>query len=120
MNLDYYISFKDYMDVAITLAMIGILGILSNRKHLLIALISIELMFYGLNITFLMVSLNIDDIKGEISSIFVLIIAGADSALALALITAYFKRRRTIEGLDLSLLDKEQIEEKKKEEEYEY
>ena len=97
MFIERIVSFQEYIEIAITVGMIGLLGILSNKKNLLISLLSIEMMFYGLNLALLIISLYLDDIKGEIASIFVLTLAGADSALALALITVFFKSRGTIE-----------------------
>jgi NADH-quinone oxidoreductase subunit K len=97
MFIERIVSFQEYIEISITVGMIGLLGILSNKKNLLISLLSIEMMFYGLNLALLIISLYLDDIKGEIASIFVLTLAGADSALALALITVFFKSRGTIE-----------------------
>ena len=97
MFIERIVSFQEYIEISITVGMIGLLGVLSNKKNLLISLLSIEMMFYGLNLALLIISLYLDDIKGEIASIFVLTLAGADSALALALITVFFKSRGTIE-----------------------
>ena len=97
MFIERLVSFQEFIEIAITVGMIGLLGILSNKKNLLISLISIEMMFYGLNLAFIIISLYLDDINGEIASIFILTLAGADSALALALITVFFKSRGTIE-----------------------
>jgi NADH-quinone oxidoreductase subunit K len=101
MFIERLVSFQEYIEIAITVGMIGLLGILSNKKNLLISLISIEMMFYGFNLAFIIISLYLDDIKGEIASIFILTLAGADSALALALITVFFKSRGTIEIYEL-------------------
>jgi NADH-quinone oxidoreductase subunit K len=90
------ISLQQFLEVVIIIAMIGMVGILSNRKNLLMSVISIEMMFYGLNIIFVIGSLYLDDITGEIAAIFILTLAGAESALALALITAYYKTHYTI------------------------
>jgi len=90
------VSLQQFLEIVIIIAMIGMLGILSNRKNLLMSVISIEMMFYGLNSIFVIGSLYLDDINGETAAIFILTLAGAESALALALITAYFKTHRTI------------------------
>jgi NADH-ubiquinone oxidoreductase chain 4L len=90
------ISLQQFLEVSIIIAMIGMLGILSNKKNLLMSVISIELMFYGLNLIFVIGSLYLDDIAGETAAIFILTLAGAESALALALISAYFKTHYTI------------------------
>lgn len=95
------VSYHEYIEISITVGLIGLLGIISNKKNLLISLISVEMMFYGFNLAFLVMSLYLDDIKGAIASIFVLTLAGADSALALALITVFFKTRGTIEIVEL-------------------
>lgn len=84
-------TFQDFTDTASFIFLLGVLGILSNKKNLLMSLISIEMMFFGLNLLFVISSLFFNDIAGEIASIFVLTLAAADSALALALITAFFR-----------------------------
>ena len=48
-------------------------------------------MFYGLNFYLITISLYLDDIAGQILSLFILTIAAAESAIALALIMAYFR-----------------------------
>jgi len=93
MIFERLLSFYDFIEIAFLIGFLGILGILSNKKNLLISLISIEMMFYGLNFSFVITSLYLDDIRGEISAIFILTLAGAESAIALALITVYFKTR---------------------------
>jgi NADH-quinone oxidoreductase subunit K len=85
------VSYQEYIEIFIALGMIGLLGIISNKKNLLISLISVEMMFYGFNLAFLIISLYLDDIKGAIASIYTLTLAGADSAVALALISIFYK-----------------------------
>lgn len=88
------------MDAAIILSILGLFGVISNRKNLLMSVISIEMMYYGLNLTFLIAALYLDDIAGEVFGIFVLVLAGAESALSLALIATYYKTHYTIEISD--------------------
>ena len=100
-NLSYSInwnvmSFHHFLEVSLIVAMIGMLGILSNKRMLLLSVISIELMFYGLNLIFVIASLYLDDMAGEVSAIFILTLAGAESALALALIMSYYKTHLNI------------------------
>lgn len=89
-----------FMDVALIVVALGILGIISNKKNLLMSIISIEMMYYGLNLMFLIASLYLDDIHGETIAIFVLTLAGAESALSLALITTYYKTHYTIDIIE--------------------
>jgi NADH-quinone oxidoreductase subunit K len=81
----------NFTDIGITIAFLGACGILVNKRNILISVISIELMLFGLNFYLLTLSIYVDDILGEIFAIFVLTLAAAESALALALITAYFR-----------------------------
>jgi NADH-quinone oxidoreductase subunit K len=85
------VSFLSFSDIGLIIAFLGACGILVNKRNILISVISIELMFYGLNFYLIALSVYLDDILGEIFSLFVLTLAAAESALALALITAYFR-----------------------------
>lgn len=85
------VSFLSFSDIGLIIAFLGACGILVNKRNILISVISIELMFYGLNFYLIALSIYLDDILGEIFSLFVLTLAAAESALALALITAYFR-----------------------------
>jgi len=79
------------MDLGLLVAFIGAFGIFVNKRHILLSVICIERMFYGLNFFLVAVSVYLDDRLGEVFSLFVLTLAAAESALALALITAYFR-----------------------------
>lgn len=85
------ISYLSFSDIGLIIAFLGVCGILVNKRNILISVISIELMFYGLNFYLIAISVYLDDILGEIFSLFILTLAAAESALALALITAYFR-----------------------------
>jgi NADH-quinone oxidoreductase subunit K len=80
-----------FIDIGLILCFLGICGILLNTRNILISIISIEIMFYGINLYLITISLYPDDIAGQILSLFILTIAAAESAIALALIMAYFK-----------------------------
>ncbi len=79
------------MNIGLILTFIGISGVLLNLNNILISVISIEIMFYGINFYLVTVSLIVDDIAGQMLSLFILTIAAAESAIALALIMSYFK-----------------------------
>jgi NADH:ubiquinone oxidoreductase subunit K len=69
-------------------------------------------MFYGVNFFLVALSVYLDDMMGELFALFVLTLAAAESALALALITVYisvyteifyFKKNKCILSLFLLL-----------------
>ena len=85
-----------FIDIGLILCFLGICGILLNKRNVLISIISIEIMFYGINFYLITISLYLDDISGQILALFNLTIAAAESAIALALIMSYFKIFRDI------------------------
>jgi len=90
------LDLTSFIDIGLILCFLGICGILLNIKNILISIISIEIMFYGINFYLITISLYNDDVAGQILALFILTIAAAESAIALALIMSYFKIFRDI------------------------
>jgi NADH-quinone oxidoreductase subunit K len=84
------------LNIAITLFLIGVLGLVLNKKNILITLMSIELMLLAINLNFVIFSIYLDDIIGYIFVIFILTIAAAESAIGLAILTVYYRLNNTI------------------------
>lgn len=80
-----------YIEIGLIIVYLGLSGILLNKSNLIISIISIEIMFYGINYYLITTSLLIQDIEGLVISIFVLTVAAGESAIALALLMIYFK-----------------------------
>ena len=83
---------------------IGLLGIIINRKNLIIILVSIELMLLSINLNFIFFSFYLDDVLGEIFALLVLTVAAAESAIGLAIIITFFRTRGTISINKINLL----------------
>ena len=81
----------NYLDLGIALCCLGMAGVLVNKRSMLISLMSVELMLYGLDFFVIVASLKLDDIGGQILALFIVTLAAAESAVALALMMAYFK-----------------------------
>jgi len=75
---------------------IGSLGLILNRKNILIIIISIELMLLSVNLNFIIFSIYLDDILGQLFVIFILTIAATESAIGLAILSSYYKVKNTI------------------------
>ena len=84
-------SFHTYRDLGLLVAFLGAFGLLLNKRHILLSLLCIERRFYGLNFFLVALSVSLDDRLGELFALFVLTLAAAESALALGLLTAYFR-----------------------------
>jgi NADH-quinone oxidoreductase subunit K len=78
------------------LFVIGILGLVFNRKNILIIIISIELMLLAINLNFVIFSIYLDDSLGQLFVLFILTVAAAESSIGLAILIAYYKIKGTI------------------------
>ena len=80
--------------------LIGSLGILFNRRDILIVLVCIELLLLSVGLLFIGYSVYLDDMIGQIFAIFILTVAAAEASIGLGILTQYYK----ITG-DLSMVD---------------
>ena len=86
----------DYLIVSFCLFMLGILGIFITRKNIIIILMSIELMLLAINFNFIIFSVFLDDILGQIFALLILTVAAAESAIGLAILVTYYRLRGVI------------------------
>lgn len=84
------------MNLSIILFLIGVLGFVLNRKNLILMLISIEIMLLSITLILLISSLTFDDILGQTYAIYIISIAGAESAIGLGILVAFYRLRGTI------------------------
>ncbi len=94
----------NYLAVAMSLFLLGIWGIFMNRKNILVMLMSIELMLLAVNMNFLVFSVYLDDVLGQVFALFVLTVAAAESAIGLALLVIYYRIRGTIQVEYINLI----------------
>ena len=83
-----------YMALAAALFLIGASGILL-RRNALVMFMSIELMLNAVNLTFVAAGRELNLIDGQISVLFVMVVAAAEVVVGLAIIVAVFRRRST-------------------------
>ena len=89
-NISYILT------VVSSLFLIGIWGLVLNRKNILITIMSIELILLSVNINFVIFSIYLDDIVGYIFVLFILTIAATESSIGLSILSAYYKLKQTI------------------------
>ena len=85
-----------YLTVNTILFTIGVLGLVLNRKNILIVLMSVELILLSINLNFVVFSVYLDDLFGQMFALFVLSIAAAESAIGLAILVSYYRVRGTV------------------------
>lgn len=81
----------------LTLFIIGLFGIVLNRKNLLVTLMSIEILLLSVSLNFVTGSIFFNDVTGEIFVIFILAVAASESAIALAIISSLCRYRAPLE-----------------------
>lgn len=85
-----------FFNTSLIIFCISLLGIIFNKKNVIILLVSIELLLLICNFNFIFFSLYLDDFLGQIFTLCVLTVAASESAIGLALLIAYFKLNSTI------------------------
>ena len=89
------VTLEHYLTVAAVLFVIGIFGLFLNRKNIIILLMSIELMLLSVNINLVAFSSFMNDLVGQIFTLFVLTVAAAEAAIGLAILVSFFRNRGT-------------------------
>jgi len=79
------------MNLSLVLFLIGILGFVLNRKNIILMLISIEIMLLAVTLLVIISSFSFDDILGQTYSVYIIAIAGAESAIGLGILVAYYR-----------------------------
>ncbi len=113
-----------YLILSAVLFSIGLYGALS-RRHIIVVVMSIEIMFNAVNVTFVALSQRICPavlrvgeecelqqvqegarwlLTGQTFAVFVVVVAAAEVALGLALVIALFRHRDTVDITEVNLL----------------
>lgn len=91
------ISLNAYLLVSAVLFALGLIGFLT-RRNLIIMFLCTELMFQAAAIAMIAFGAYHMDIQGQVFLIFVLTVAAAEAALALALVVALYRRRNSLDA----------------------
>ena len=96
------ITLIHFLTLAGILFTLGVFGIFLNRKNVIIILMSIELMLLAVNINFVAFSAYLDDLSGQVFSMFILTVAAAEAAIGLAILVTFFRIRGSIAVDDIA------------------
>jgi len=89
---------------SLLLFLIGVWGMILNRKNLILIIMSIEMLLLSVNLLFIIFSLRLDDFIGQIASLLILTVAAAESAIGLAILVIYYRINGNITITQLNLL----------------
>jgi len=99
------IGLAHYLTVAAILFGLGVLGIVINRKNVIVILMSIELILLSVNINLVAFSSFAHDLVGQVFAMFVLTVAAGEAAIGLAILVIYFRNRGTIQVDDIKMMN---------------
>ena len=85
-----------YLTLGAIIFTIGVIGIFLNRKNVIVILMSIELILLSVNVNLVSFSIFLNDLTGQIFTFFILTVAAAEAAIALAIIVVYYRNTGTI------------------------
>ena len=60
-------------------------------------IMSLELLLLSINLNFILFSVYLDDIVGQVFVVFILILSAVESALGLSIISIFYEKRGTIQ-----------------------
>ena len=86
------------------LFLIGLTGMMFNYKNYLVTMFCIELMYLGITVCFVIVSISTADPKGQIYAILLLVLAAAESAIGLGVLIVLYRFGASIEFQDYQQL----------------
>ena len=92
----FEIGLGHYLSLAAIIFAIGLAGVFLNRKNIIVILMSIELILLAVNVNLVSFSIFINDLTGQIFTLFILTVAAAEAAIGLAIIVVYYRNSGTI------------------------
>tara|TARA_Y100000590_G_scaffold412877_1_gene508192 strand:+ start:1212 stop:1523 length:312 start_codon:yes stop_codon:yes gene_type:complete len=98
------IGLGHYLTLSAIIFTIGIIGIFLNRKNVIIILMSIELILLAVNINLVSFSIHLQNLVGQVFTMFILTVAAAEAAVGLAIIVIYYKNKGSINVEQISSL----------------
>ena len=98
------IGLGHYLTLAAIIFTIGVIGIFLNRKNVIIILMSIELILLAVNINLVSFSIYLQDLVGQVFTMFILTVAAAEAAVGLAIIVIFYKNKGSINVEQISSL----------------
>ncbi|MCH2477545.1 MAG: NADH-quinone oxidoreductase subunit NuoK [Gammaproteobacteria bacterium] len=98
------LTLQSYLTLGAIIFSIGVIGIVINRKNIIIIMMCTELLLIAVNFNFIAFSYFNQDLAGQIFVFFILTVAAAEAAIGLAILVALYRNKRTIDVQELKSL----------------
>ncbi len=92
-----------YLALGASLFVIGAAGVLL-RRNVLVVLMSLELMLNSVNINFVAFSRFLENLEGQIFTIFVITVTACEVAVALAILVTVVRNKATLEVDEIAIM----------------
>ena len=92
-----------YLVLSAALFVIGMIGVMV-RRNVIIIFMSIELMLNAVNINLIAFSFQLENAIGQVFAIFVIAVAGAEAAVGLGIILAFYRNKETLNIDEMSIM----------------
>ena len=97
------VTTSHYLVLSTLLLLVGVTGILT-RRNILVLLMSVELILNAVNINLVAFSASLQQVHGQVFSIFVITVAAAEAAVGLGILIALFRNKHTVHADEIDLL----------------
>ena len=98
------LTLQSYLTLGAIIFSIGVIGIVINRKNIIIIMMCTELLLIAVNFNFIAFSYFNQDLAGQIFVFFILTVAAAEAAIGLAILVALYRNTKTIDVQELKSL----------------
>ncbi len=101
----FEVGLYHYLGLTVILFCIGLYGVMSSRNAIRL-LMCIELMLNAVNINLVAFNnyVNMNDLSGQIFSIFILTVSAAEASVGLAILIALYRKRVSVDMERFNLL----------------
>ena len=84
------------MNLSLIIFIVGIIGFILNRRNIILLLICIEMIILAITLMILLAAFAYDDILSQVFAIYIICIAGAESAIGLGILVAYYRLKQSL------------------------
>ena len=91
------IPVTNYLILSVMIFSLSLVGIILNRRNVILLLVCIELMLLAVNTNFVAFSHYYGGIAGQVFVFFILTVAAAEAAIGLAIVMLLYRNRGTID-----------------------
>ena len=88
--------------VNVLFLLIACVGMALNRRNLIVLLLCVELIFLAANFNFILFSRMHADVHGQVMTLFVVMVAAAESAIAMALFVLMYRQYGSVDAAVLT------------------